>query len=177
MSASSSKESANVCQGIVGDKCDVTQPFPTTQSFMRLAQYSFDHHSTNLLLVSLPTSPPSSSPSLDVGDGVLDTSVLEEADTELSFLSPFTLLFFTCFAARSSVSRLPVPNLLHGLPGRLLCLLTWKMRQMSLWWFFLCSESTAFSSRTVQLGEKSGEWKKPEKRSSAPLSAGGPTLK
>jgi hypothetical protein len=34
------------------------------------------------------------------------------------------------------------------------------MRHPSLWVFFLCSESTAFSSRAVPASEKSGEWKK-----------------
>jgi hypothetical protein len=41
----------------------------------------------------------------------------------------------------------------------------------------LCSESTAFSSRTVPDGANNGEWKKPEKRSRAPAKADVATLK
>lgn len=39
---------------------------------------------------------------------------------------------------------------------------------MSFCRFFLFSESTAFNSRRVQDGWKSGEWKNPEKRWRAP---------
>src|SRR5882762_95521 len=39
-------------------------PLPITQSLMRLAQYSFRHHSTRRRRVSRPTVPPSSSVSL-----------------------------------------------------------------------------------------------------------------
>lgn len=94
--------------------------------------------------------------------------------TPLPFRMPFA---FSSLPTFDKLSLLPEPNLRHGCPSLLRCLLTWKMRQMSLWWFFLCSESTAFSSRTVHDGAKSGEWKKPENRSSAPPSAEVDTLK
>lgn len=48
---------------------------------------------------------------------------------------------------------------------------------MSDWWFFLCSESTALSSREVHDGEKRGQWKKAAKRARAPGSASVETLK
>lgn len=51
-------------------------PLPRMQRCIRLAQYSFVHHSTTRLRVSLPTAPPSDSLSLEVeategaGDGI-----------------------------------------------------------------------------------------------------------
>jgi hypothetical protein len=57
------------------------------------------------------------------------------------------------------------------------CLFSWKIRHISFWWFFLCSESTALSSREVQEGENSGEWKKAANRESAGTRAGVATLK
>src|ERR1700722_395839 len=47
------------------------KPFPITHNLIRLAQYSFAHHSNKRRRVSRPTKPPSSSSSLlvDVVDG------------------------------------------------------------------------------------------------------------
>jgi hypothetical protein len=74
---------------------------------MRLAQYSLFHHSTNLLLVSLPTDPPSASTSLAIdimlgagecaleGRGVGAKLVATDEDPLLddSFPFPFNLFF------------------------------------------------------------------------------------
>ena len=178
-------------------------PFPTTQSLMRLAQYSLLHHSTNLRRVSRPTTPPSASDSLPepeplegVGEGTLDgigvTAKLPSADfnsVPLIPLTPFTRLVpltvplspfdaltpvlnaplaFKSLPTLDKLSLLPLPNLLHGCPGLLRYLLIWNILHLSFWWFFLCSESTALSSREVQEGAKSGEWKNAAKRERAP---------
>ena len=84
---------------------------------------------------------------------------------------------FNSLPTLDRLSRLPLPNLLHGCPDLLRCLLSWKIRHMSDWWFFLCSESTALSSREVHDGEKRGQWKKAAKRARAPGSASVETLK
>lgn len=54
-----------------------------THNLILLAQYSLLHHSISLLLVSLPTSPPSASPpsliaefTEGAGDGILDGAAL-----------------------------------------------------------------------------------------------------
>lgn len=149
-----------------------------------LAQYSLLHHSTRRRLVSRPITPPSASLSLlcdaiegagegnreGIGDGC--KLALSEADPLFSF--PFSM---TSFAAIDRLDLFPLPNFLQTWPCLLRCLLSWKNLHMSLWWFFLCSESTAFNSREVHDGAKSGEWKKAENLSSAPPSAGTATLK
>lgn len=61
-------------------------PLPTTHSRIRLALYSFVHHSMSRLRVSLPTGPPSSaSPKLDPveeeGDGTREEVALLDART------------------------------------------------------------------------------------------------
>lgn len=92
----------------------------------------------------------------------------------LAFRRPFSL---SSFAALDRLSILPLPNLLHGCPGFVRCLFSWNMRQRSDWWFFLCSELTALSSRDVHEGAKSGQWKKAANRASAPGRAAVETLK
>lgn len=113
-------------------------PFPTTQSRILPAQYSLFHHSTNRLRVSRPTTPPSGSFSLlaevldGTGDGIregsgedakLSLGEIGDAGTLLStticapfFTSfPFSLLAaLNVLPAALNVSRLPLPNLLHG---------------------------------------------------------------
>ena len=146
---------------------------------MRLAQYSLLHHSMSRLLVSLPTEPPSDSFSLpeELSDGAGDATRLgigEGADRTplainvlkgcLSTPLPFRALR----AASVKVFLFPVPNFFHGCPGRVRCLLSWKIRHISFCRFFLFSESTALSSRNVPDELKSGEWKKPANRSRAP---------
>jgi hypothetical protein len=114
-------------------------PFPITQSLILLAQYSLLHHSTNLLLVSLPIAPPSASPSLLVdvtlgaGDAVRDgmgegERLLFFEDDSFPFNFPF---IFNSLPARVNVSLLPLPNLRHTWPSRLNSLFIWKMRHMS----------------------------------------------
>jgi hypothetical protein len=158
-----------------------------THSRILLAQYSLVHHSTRRLRVSRPTEPPSESDSLAVdameraGDGILD-GVGEEATLLLFEGVPLASLSSLPFAFRSlpacdKLSRLPLPNFRHTCPSRLRCLLTWYIRHMSDWRFFLCSESTALSSRDVHDGEKSGEWKKAAKRARAGARAGVETVK
>lgn len=152
---------------------------------IRLAQYSLLHHSTNRRRVSRPIAPPSASKSLllevtegagdDIRDGIGDGARL--TGRELATLSDNRPLALRFFAACDKLSRFPLPNLLHTWPSLLRCLFSWKIRHISAWWFFLCSESTALSSREVQDGAKSGEWKKAAKRSSAPDRAGVATLK
>jgi hypothetical protein len=80
-------------------------------------------------------------------------------------------------AAWDKLSRCPDPNFLHGCPSIERCLLTWNIRHMSFCKFFLFSESTALSSRETQDDEKSGQWKKAEKRSRAGTRAWVETLK
>lgn len=144
------------------------------QRFIRLAQYSSVHHFINLRRISRPTAPPSASASEGRGEGNRD--VVEErvrSERAVSFTSSRIL----SLAALDKLSRLPVPNLLQTWSGLLRCLLTWKIRQTSDCRFFLFSESTALSSREVQEGAKSGEWKKEENLSRAPVKADVVTLK
>lgn len=166
-----------------------------THNLIRLAQYSLLHHSINLLLVSRPTSPPSASPpsliaefTEGAGDGILDGAALalgvkNPLPLPLTVDSAATLFLSAASAAFASLPTLvklslfPLPNLFQTCPSLVKCLLSWKILQTSFWWFFLCSESTALSSRTVHEGAKSGEWKKPEKREMAPGRAEGATLK
>lgn len=160
-------------------------PFPMTHSRMRLAQYSWLHHSTNRLRVSRPIAPPSASVSLlveamdGVGEGILEgvDDEVASVDRDKTPSSPSNPAAFNVLAALDKLSLLPLPNLFHGCPSLLRCLFNWNIRHMSVWWFFLCSESTAFNSRVVQLGANNGEWKNPEKRSSAPANAGVATVK
>lgn len=113
-------------------------PFPTIQSRILPAQYSLFHHSTNRLRVSRPTTPPSGSFSLLVdildgtGDGIREGSgedaklpLDDTGDTgalpPMAVCVPFFIQFpFSLLAALNvlpaalNVSRLPLPNLLHG---------------------------------------------------------------
>lgn len=144
---------------------------PTTHKRILLALYSFVHHSMSRLRVSLPTGPPSSaSPKLDPEAEEEDGDGTHE---EFALLNTRTM----SFAARDKLCLWPVPNLFHGCPSLVRCLFSWKIRHRSDWWFFLCSESTAFNSRAVQDGEKSGQQKNAAKRARAPSRAGVPTLK
>lgn len=119
-------------------------PFPMTARLIRLAQYSCSHHSNNLRLTSLPTGPPSPS----------GLSVL--------FSMPSSSNFF--LAASVKLSTFPVPNFLHGCPGRLSVLSIWYILRSSFCRLRLFSESTAYISREVRLAVKSGEWKKAARR-------------
>ena len=101
-------------------------------------------------------------------------SRLVAADPFADFRRPFSL---SSFAALLRLSMLPLPNLLHGCPGLVRCLFNWNIRHMSDWKFFLCSELTALSSREVQDGAKSGQWKKAANRERAPGRAVVETLK
>ena len=130
--------------------------------------------------------PPSPSSSLLVeltegaGDGALESFGVGAKLPSALFMTPVPLSRFFALSSLPTFNRLsllPEPNLRHGCPSLLKCLLVWKILQISLWWFFLCSESTAFSSRMVHEGAKRGEWKNPEKRSSAPCKAEVETLK
>jgi hypothetical protein len=61
-------------------------PFPTTHNRIRLALYSFAHHSMSRLRVSIPTGPPSSvslklDPVEDEGDGTREEVALLDART------------------------------------------------------------------------------------------------
>ena len=169
-----------------------------THKFILLAQYSLLHHSTNLRRVSRPTAPPSASDSLaadateGTGEGIRDGNldeigdavVLVFADAPLGVIQPFTFEYpfsfpfaLSSLPAFDRLSLFPLPNLFQTWPSLLRCLFSWKMRHMSFWWFFLCSESTALSSREVQEGENSGEWKKAEKRERVGARAAVATLK
>lgn len=141
-------------------------PLPTTHRRILPAQYSLLHHSTSLRRVSRPTTPPSPSDSLgtdlteDAGDGALDSAGVGAKEPSAPFMAPSPFnrpLALRSLPTFSRLSLLPEPNLRQGWYSLLKCLLTWKMRHTSLWWFFLCSESTALSSRTVHDGAKSGE--------------------
>lgn len=94
---------------------------------IRLAQYSLDHHSMSLRLVSRPTEPPSLSFSLaiELTDGAGDATRLgigDGADKDKplpfrkllkgAFSIPFP--FRTRRAASVKVRLLPVPNFFHG---------------------------------------------------------------
>lgn len=189
ISESSSRDSDNMTTVRYCDRHKngpASAPLPTTHNRILPAQYSWLHHSTSRRRVSLPTTPPSPSSSLlaelTEGAGDVARESLGVAVRLPSALFMAALLFSKPFAFSSlptfdKLSLLPEPNLRHGCPSLLRCLLTWKIRQTSLWWFFLCSESTALSSRTVHEGVNRGEWKKLEKRSSAPPSADVETLK
>lgn len=162
-------------------------PFPMMHKRIRLAQYSLLHHSTSRRRVSRPTEPPSASESLlfeateGAGEGTRE-GMVEMSESTWRW-EPFSIVrmsfpfIFNSFAAIERLSRLPLPNFDQTCPGRLKCLFNWKIRHMSAWWFFLCSESTALSSRKVHEDANNGEWKKQEKRSSAPVSADVATLK
>lgn len=167
-------------------------PLATTTRLIRPAQYSFDHHSISLRRVSRPTAPPSASSSLaaECVDGAGDATregigvgralpflELEPDVPNLGALLMFLAVLTAVLAASVNVFLFPVPNLNHGWPGFDKCLFSWKIRHMSCWRFFLFSESTALSSRRVHDGAKSGEWKKEEKRASAPGKASVFTLK
>ena len=163
-----------------------------TQRRIRLAEYSLCHHSTSLLRVSRPTAPPSPSSSLKLeedvdgaGDAAREAKGVAARLLELDplvdvfpLLSDFKRpLALRSRAALERLSMLPLPNLLQGCPGFVRCLLSWNMRQMSDWRFFLCSEFTAFSSRDVHDGANRGQWKKAANRASAPGRAEVETLK
>ena len=164
-------------------------PLPIRVKDILPAQYSLLHHSMRRRRVSLPSMPPSASDSLAeeltegageaTREGIGEGAKLPFADVKpfVSF-SPLTAGFaFSARAASVSVALLPVPNLIHGCPGFVRCLLSWNILHMSCWRFFLFSESTALSSRRVHEGEKSGEWKKLANLDTAPGKALTPTLK
>jgi hypothetical protein len=160
--------------------------FPTMHKRILLAQYSLLHHSTSRRRVSRPTEPPSASDSLLVEamegagegtrEGMGERPELRWVEEPLIIPLSFPLVF-NSFAAIDRLSRCPLPNFDQTCPGWVKCLFNWKIRHKSAWWFFLCSESTALSSRKVHEGANNGEWKKPEKRSRAPVSAEVATLK
>lgn len=162
-------------------------PFPINVKPILLAQYSLLHHSTRRRRVSRPIAPPSDSDSLPLDwfegagdatrDGIGEGNIEADNDAFLAMASARSPFAFKALPASVNVRLFPLPNLLHTWPGLLRCLLSWKMRHMSFCKFFLFSESTAFSSRDVQDGEKSGEWKNPEKRVKAPAKALVPTEK
>jgi hypothetical protein len=129
-------------------------PFPKTAKVILPAQYSCLHHSMSLLLVSLPTPPPS--PSISSFDG--------RRPSPSSFLAASVRLFI-----------FPVPNLVHGWPGTQRPLASWNILRASFCRFFLFSESTALISRAVTEGVNRGEWKNPANRGRALVSRLGPT--
>lgn len=144
-------------------------PFPMTHSFILLAQYSVLHHSTNRRRVSRPTVPPSGSDSLEVdaidgageapreGMGVGWRLVFDDGGLS-GFVVPFSFpLALRSLPAFDRLSLFPLPNLLQTCPSLLRCLFSWKIRHISFWWFFLCSELTALSSREVHEGANNGE--------------------
>jgi hypothetical protein len=106
---------------------------------MRLAQYSCVHHSTSRLRVSRPTAPPSASNSDGAMDGAGEAArepspFVSEASTlvrERACAPSSSPRLRSVRAARSRLSRLPVPNLDQTWPGRETCLLTWNIRQIS----------------------------------------------
>ena len=158
-------------------------PFPIIVSDILPAQYSCFHHSTRRLLVSLPILPPSASCSLefDSVDGAGDVPRDESGEAVRAgpsctdkFWYPLLAVPLTDFddlAASVKLALFPLPNLCQGCPGLVRCLFNWNIRQASEFKFFLFSESTAFNSLLVQLGEKRGEWKNPENRARAPENA------
>jgi len=72
---------------------------------------------------------------------------------------------------------LPVPKWQKGCFGLASHLRSWSQRQWSLCWFLECSESTAWSSRSVADSVKSGCRKNWANLSSAPLKWSGLTPK
>ena len=154
---------------------------------IRPEQYSLLHHSIKRRLVSRPILPPSASFSLfveltdgageairlGIGEGTVPACPfpLRKLLKDGFSAGKFPERVFADLAASVSVALLPVPNFFQGCPGRVRCFVSWNMRHTSFWMFFLFSESTALSSRKVQEGENSGEWKKPENRSRAPPNA------
>lgn len=94
-----------------------------TQSLIRLAQYSFFHHSTSLLRVSLPTTPPSASDSL-LADATLGAGELSLEGIGVGARFPFadTFSVFDAFfaaslPARVKVSLFPLPNFFQTCPS------------------------------------------------------------
>lgn len=132
-------------------------PLPKTASFIREPPYSLDHHSISRRRVSRPAAPPSNSTS-DVADGAGDPSLGVNIPglsklLLLDVVNPFSAILACRAASRPAanrLSRLPLPNFLHLCPSWLRPLPSWNKRQPSCCLFFLCSESTAFSSLNVQ---------------------------
>lgn len=163
------------------------RPFPMTHKRIRLAQYSLVHHWTSRRRVSRPMEPPSESDSLlfeateGAGEGIREPTGERSALrwSRVSFwIIPLSFPWaFNSFAALERDSLFPEPNFDQTCPGRLKCLFNWNIRHTSVWWFFWFSEFTALSSRKVHEGVNNGEWKKLEKRSSAPVSSEVATLK
>jgi hypothetical protein len=113
-----------------------------------------------------------------MGDGPILVFADEIEPFDFRLPLPFSLpLALRSLPALDKLSLFPLPNLFQTCPSLLRCLFNWKIRHISFWVFFLCSESTALSSREVQEGEKSGEWKKAANRESAGASEGVATLK
>ena len=119
-------------------------PRPRMASVILPEQYCCSTHSISLLLVSLPTGPPS--PSKDI-----------VSESHFSSIALF-------LAASVKLSMFPVLNASHGWPGADVLRSTWRTLRESSCRFFLFSESTALISLATTLGVNSGDPKKAASR-------------
>jgi hypothetical protein len=144
LEASSESSSKDSIQCISNRKKEEPQshiPLPIIHNLIRLAQYSLLHHSTSLLLVSLPIAPPSASVSLSllatdnagdaILDGIGDGATLGVLDTTL--LSANLPCACSVLAACDRLSLLPLPNFRQTCPSLLRCLFSWNILHISDW--------------------------------------------
>ena len=129
-------------------------PRPRMASVILPGQYCCSTHSISLLLVSLPTGPPSPSGSMTSESHFSSIAVFLAADVRLSMF--------------------PVPNASHGCPGADKLRSTWKTLRESSCRFLLFSESTALISLATTSGVNNGDPKKAANRGIALSREDGP---
>lgn len=132
----------------ISSKSGLHPPRPRMASVILPEQYCCSTHSMSLLLVSLPTGPPSPS-----GDIV--------SESHFSSIALF-------LAADVKLSMFPVLNASHGCPGADRLRSTWRTLRESSCRFLLFSESTALISLVTTLGANKGDSKKAAIREIAP---------